>query len=156
MLENKDKIMKKLYSITFASSIAFLLLGCAGSSLNSNTIKHGTVSDAIKLDVKTACAPSMSPTEHLAVAKRFNPTAKKMKIEFMRFKVSNSKAIAAVEKAMKDGKKIVPLLKKKKYTLTSVKDAAWRTCVFAIRPLQLHHQAKTTAPLAIPGQGFKY
>jgi len=114
------------------------------------------VESATKLDVKTACSPTMSPAELLATAKKFNPTAVKMEIEFMRFKVTNSKAIAATEKALKEGKKEVALLKKKKYTLTSVKDAAWRTCVFAIRPLQLHAQAKTTTPLAIPGHGFKY
>jgi hypothetical protein len=143
--------MKTLLKTTLVAGAIFTLTACTGA--NSNV---GTVADAVKLDVKTACAASMSPAEHLAVAKRFNPTAKKMEIEFMRFKVTNSKAIAAIEKAMKNGKKVVPLLKKKKYTLKTVKDAAWRACVFAIRPLQLHAQAKTTTPLAIPGHGFKY
>ena len=137
--------MKKLLTITLISVLSFTLANAAGS-----------VAEAVKLDVKTACNPSMSPAEHLKVAKKFNPTAVNMEIEFMRFKVTNSKAIKATEKALKAGKKTVALLKKKKYTLNSVKDAAWRTCVFAIRPLQLHHQAKTTTPLAIPGMGFKY
>jgi len=143
--------MKKLLKTTLASAAILGLIGCTGATANV-----GTVADAVKLDVKTACAPTMSPAEHLAMAKKFNPTAVAMEIEFMRFKVTNSKAIAAVEKSLKAGEKVVPLLKKKKYTLSSVKDAAWRTCVFAIRPLQLHHQAKVTTPLAIPGHGFKY
>ena len=143
--------MKTLLKTTLAATAILTLVGCTSATANV-----GTVQDAVKLDVKTACNPSKSPAELLAVAKRFNPTAVKMEIEFMRFKVSNSKAIAATEKALKAGKKDVALLKKKKYTLHSVKDAAWRTCVFAIRPLQLHAQAKTTTPLAIPGLGYKY
>ena len=143
--------MNKLLKTLLASTAIFALVGCTSTSTNV-----GSIENAVKLDVKTACATTKSPAELLEIAKKFNPTAVKMEIEFMRFKVPNSKAIAATEKALKEGKKEVALLKKKKYTLTSVKDAAWRTCVFAIRPLQLHALAKTTTPLAIPGHGFKY
>jgi len=143
--------MNKLLKTTLASTALFALVGCTSATANV-----GSVEDAVKLDVKTACANTKSPAELLAIAKTYNPTAVKMEIEFMRFKVTNSKAIEAIEKTIKEGKTEVALLKKKKYTLTSVQDAAWRTCVFAIRPLQLHAQAKTTTPLAIPGHGFKY
>ena len=143
--------MKILLKTTLASAAILTLIGCTGATANVPSVQS-----AAKLDVKTACNPNMSVAEHLATAKKFNPLAVNLEIEFQRFKVPNSKAIAAIEKTIKEGKTEVALLKKQKYTLTSVKDAAWRTCVFAIRPLQLHHQAKTTTPLAIPGHGFKY
>jgi len=37
--------MKKLYTITLASAVAFTLLGCAGSTANA-----GTIAEAAKLD----------------------------------------------------------------------------------------------------------
>lgn len=146
MLEDKENTMKKLLTITLLLALPF----------TATFAKNGTVSQAAKLDIRKACNPNKTPAELLKIAKKFNPTAKRLQIEFMRFKVANSKAIKETEKALKAGKKEVALLKKKKYTLTSVKDAAWRTCVFAIRPLQLHRQAKKTTRLAIPGMGFKY
>ena len=143
--------MKKLYTITLASAVAFTLLGCAGSTANA-----GTIAEAAKLDVKVACNPKLGAEALLATAKKFNPTAVKHEIEFMRFKVTNSKAIKAIEKTMKEGKTTVHLLKKKKYTLTSVNDASWRACVFAIRPLQMAAAAEENYHLAVPGDKFTY
>jgi len=141
--------MNKLLKTTLVSTALFALV-------SSTSAFAGTLEDAVKLDVKTACASTKSPAELLATAKKYNPTAVKMEIEFMRFKVTNSKAIAATEKALKEGKKEVALLKKKKYTLTSVKDAAWRTCVFAIRPLQMAAAAEENYHLAVPGDKYTY
>ncbi len=143
--------MKKILKRTLGTVAVITMISCTNATANT-----GSISDAVKLDVKTACAPSMSPAEHLAMAKKFNPTAVKHEIEFMRFKVTNSKAIEETEKALKAGKKSVELLKKNKYTLHSVKDAAWRTCVFAIRPLQLAANAESNYHLAVPGDKFTY
>jgi hypothetical protein len=142
--------MKKLYTITLASVVASTLL-CAG-----DTVTTGTISEAVKLDVKVACNPKLGVKKLLATAKKFNPTAIKNEIEFMRFKVPNSKAIKAIEKTIKEGKTTVALLKKKKYTLTSVDDASWRACVFAIRPLQMAAAAEENYHLAIPGDKYTY
>jgi hypothetical protein len=142
--------MRKIYTLALASTVAFTLFGCAGNNMST-----GSIAEAAKLDVKTACNPSMGAKALLATAKKFNPIAVKNEIEFMRFGVTNSAAIKATEEAMKAGKTEVALLKKKKYTLTSVDDAAWRTCMFAIRPLQMaanvngYHEA-------IPGDKFTY
>ena len=142
--------MRKIYTLALASTVALTLLGCAGNNMGAGSIK-----EAASLDVKTACNPSMGAKALLAVAKKFNPIAVKNELEFKRFKVTNSKAIIATEEAMKAGKTEVALLKKHKYTLTSVKDAAWRTCVFAIRPLQMAANTDGYHD-AIPGDKFTY
>ena len=147
--------MRKIYTIALASTVALSLIGCGKQVDTPKVPTVDLTSVAAKLDVKVACNPALGSKALLTVAKKFNPTAVKNEIEFMRFKVSNSKAIKATEEAMKAGKTEVALLKKKKYTLTSVKDAAWRTCVFAIRPLQM--AANTEGyHLAVPGDKFTY
>jgi hypothetical protein len=143
--------MKKIYTLALASTVAFTLLGCA----NNNSTGVASIKQAAKLDVKTACNPKMGVKALLATAEKFNPIAVKNEIEFMRFGVTNTMAIKATKEAYKSGKSEVALLKKKKYALTSVKDAAWRTCVFAIRPLQM--AANTTGYHdAVPGDKFTY
>lgn len=144
--------MKKINKLTLVSTLSFILFTLGAINLNA-----ASISEAIKLDVKTACNPNMGPKALLQTAKKFNPIAVKNEVEFMRFKVTNSQAIIETEKALKAGKSEVALLKKKKYTLTSVKDAAWRTCVFAIRALQMKAYADAGHYKdAIPGDGFKY
>ena len=142
--------MRKIYTLALASTVALTLFGCAGNNTSTGSIKQ-----AATLDVKTACNPTMGAEALLATAKKFNPVAVKNDIEFMRFGVTNSKAIKVTEEALKAGKKEVALLKKKKYTLTSVEDAAWRTCVFAIRPLQMAANTEGYHE-AIPGDKFTY
>ena len=142
--------MKKLYTLTLASTITFALLGCAEKSMAATSIK-----EAAKLDVRTVCNPSLGSTALLEVAKKYNPIAVKNEVEFMRFGVTNSMAINATQEAIKAGKTEVALLKKKKYALTSVKDAAWRTCMFAIRPLQMAANTDGYHD-AIPGDKFTY
>ena len=142
--------MKKIYTLALASTVAFTLLGCTGNNMGTASIK-----EAASLDVRTVCNPSLGSKALLATAKKFNPIAVKNHIEFMRFGVTTSAAIKATEEAMKAGKTEVALLKKKKYALTSVKDAAWRTCVFAIRPLQMAANTNGYHD-AIPGDKFTY
>jgi hypothetical protein len=142
--------MRKIYTLALASTVAFTLLGCAGGNTSTGSIK-----EAASLDVKTVCNPKLGSKALLATAKKFNPIAVKNDIEFMRFGVTNTAAIKATEEALKAGKKEVALLKKKKYTLTSVEDAAWRTCVFAIRPLQMAANTEGYHD-AIPGDKFTY
>jgi len=150
--------MRKIYTIALASTVALSLIGC-GKQVEApkvnKVVKVDLIKEAAALDVRVACNSDLYTKTLLATAKKFNPIAVKNQIEFMRFGVTNSAAIKAIEEAMKAGKTEVALLKKKKYTLTSVNDAAWRTCVFAIRPLQMaanvngYHEA-------IPGDKFTY
>ena len=142
--------MRKIYTLALASAVAFTLLGCTTGNTGTASIK-----EAAALDVRTVCNPSLGSKALLATAKKFNPIAVKNHIEFMRFGVTNTMAINATEEAMKAGKTEVALLKKKKYALTSVKDAAWRTCVFAIRPLQMAANTDGYHD-AIPGDKFTY
>jgi len=142
--------MRKIYTLALASTVAFTLFGCAGNNMNTASIQQ-----AAALDVKTACNPSMGAKALLATAKKFNPIAVKNDAEFMRFGVTNTAAIKATEEAMKAGKTEVALLKKKKYALTSVDDAAWRTCVFAIRSLQMAANVNGYHD-AVPGDKFTY
>ena len=147
--------MRKIYTLALASTVALSLIGCTKQVEAPKAQTADLISVAAKLDVKTACNPTMGAKALLATAKKFNPTAVKNEIEFMRFGVTNSAAIKATEEAMKAGKTEVALLKKKKYTLTSVNDAAWRTCVFAIRPLQMAANTEGYHE-AIPGDKFTY
>ena len=140
--------MKKLISLTIASGLALALTGCGAQP---------SVESATKLDVKKVCDVNTHGVMGvLKTAKMYNPIAVKKEIEFMRFKVTNSKAIAAIEKDFKAGKKSVHLLKKKKYPVHSVKASAQRACIYAIRALQEHATAKTTWRMSVPGDGFKY
>ena len=150
--------MRKIYTLALASTVALSLIGCTKqveAPKVSKIVKVDLIKEAAALDVKVACSSNLYTKTLLATAKKYNPVAVENEIEFMRFGVTNSAAIKAVEETIKAGKTEVALLKKKKYTLTSVNDAAWRTCMFAIRPLQMAAN-KDGYHLAIPGDKFTY
>jgi hypothetical protein len=175
--------MKRIYSLTIAAGLALALSGCTGNNVSTpsgdkdgdgvanisdqcpNT-KMGTkvskdgckiYTSILDIDVQKVCnVKANGIATVLETAKKYNPTAVKHQVEFMRFKVSNTKAIAAIEKTIKEGKTTVALLKKKKYALTSVEDATQRACTFAIGALQLEAESAKNWRDAVPGDGFKY
>lgn len=139
--------MKKI--ILVASLLGF---GVASASL---------LEEAAKLDVKKTCdVKANGAAKVLAVAKKFNPEAVKLGVEFKRLGITNSKYIAAVEDALKNKKKEVVIKyknKKKPKTKKFPLDfAAWRTCTFAVRALQQRVEAEKTWRMAVPGDGFKF
>ena len=145
--------MKKLINLTIASGIALALAGCGSQP----TPKKVASNPIMELDVAKVCDVKANGLDKvLATAKKYNPIAVKKEIEFMRFKISNSKAISEIEKARKAGKTTVALMKKKKYALYTVDEAANRACIFAIRPLQQEVEAEESWREAVPGDGFKY
>ena len=144
--------MKKLYSLTIATSLAFLLSGCLGSSSNMDTA-------ASNVDVKNVCSVENNGIEKvLESATKYNAMAIKQHLEFMRLGMKASQYIDSAAAAVKSGAKTVDIVDKKgkKTGTVSTEYAAWRGCSFALRALQQHEEAQTTWKLAIPGDGYKY
>ena len=117
--------------------------------------------DAAKLDVKKVCDVKANGLEKvIAVAKKYNPEAIKLGVEFKRLGVKNREYIKYTEEAIKAKKKetvIKYLDKKKEKTKKFATDyAAWRACTFAVRALQQKVEAEKTWRMAVPGDGFKY
>ena len=128
---------------------------CAGVFANN------LVDEAAKLDVKKVCDVKANGTAKvLEVAKKFNPEAVKLGVEFTRLGISNRAYIKYTEEAIKAKKKEVVIKYKVKGEEKTKKFptdfAAWRACVFAIRALAQVKEAEKTWRLAIPGDGFKY
>ena len=131
------------------------------SVLGLSIASAGLVEDAAKLDVKKVCdVKANGAAKVLAVAKKFNPEAIKLGVEFKRLGIRNRLYVKAVEEAVKAKKKEVVIKykakgkeKTKKFPLDY---AAWRTCTFAVRALQLHKEADKTWRLAVPGDGYKF
>ena len=132
--------------------VATMTLSLANASLSE---------DAAKLDVKKVCDVKANGLDKvLAVAKKFNPEAIKLDIEFKRLGIKNREYIKALEAAVKAKSKETVIKYKKKGKEKTKKFptdyAAWRSCTFAVRALQLHEEGKKTWKLAVPGDGFKY
>jgi len=153
MLEDKDKTMKKLYTLAVSSTIVIALSGCASGL--STPSKAKSVMD---IDTKTACSIEKNGLENvLALAKKYNPIAVKHKVEFMRFGVSTTKYIKGVDTALKTNSKTVSVIgKKKKVQKFDINYATERACRFAISALKQEKEAQSTWRLAVPGDGFKY
>ncbi len=139
----------KLLKITTA---ILLSLSLANASLSE---------DATKLDVKKVCDVKANGLDKvLGVAKKYNPEAIKLGVEFKRLGIKNREYIKAVEEAIKSKSKDTVIKYKKKGKEKTKKFptdfATWRACTFAVRALQLHEEGKKTWRLAVPGDGFKY
>jgi len=139
----------KLLKITTA---IVLSLSLANASLSE---------DATKLDVKKVCDVKANGLDKvLGVAKKYNPEAIKLGVEFKRLGIKNREYIKAVEEAIKSKSKDTVIKYKKKGKEKRKKFptdfATWRACTFAVRALQLHEEGKKTWRLAVPGDGFKY
>ncbi len=131
------------------------------SVLGLSIASAGLVEDAAKLDVKKVCdVKANGAAKVLAVAKKFNPEAIKLGVEFKRLGIRNKLYVKAVEEAIKAKKKEVVIKytvkKKDKVKKFPLDYAAWRTCTFAVRALQLHKEADKTWRLAVPGDGYKF
>jgi len=131
------------------------------SVLGLSIASAGLVEEAAKLDVKKVCdVKANGAAKVVAVAKKFNPEAVKLGVEFKRLGIKNRLYVKAVEEAVKAKKKeVVIKYKKKKKEKTKkfpLDYAAWRTCTFAVRALQLHKEADKTWRLAVPGDGYKF
>ena len=131
------------------------------SVLGLSIASAGLVEDAAKLDVKKVCdVKANGVAKVVAVAKKFNPEAIKLGVEFKRLGIKNRLYVKAVEEAIKDKKKEVVIKytvkKKDKVKKFPLDYAAWRTCTFAVRALQLHKEADKTWRLAVPGDGYKF
>ncbi len=118
------------------------------------------VEEASKLNVKKVCDVKANGLEKvLAVAKKYNPEAIKLGVEFKRLGIRNSVYIKGLEGAIKAKKSKVTLSYKKKgkkKTKTFKTDyATWRACTFAVRSLQQVKEAQKDYHLAIPGDGLK-
>ena len=131
------------------------------STLGIAVATAGLVDEAAKLDVKKVCdVKANGAAKVLEVAKKFNPEAIKLGVEFQRLGIKNRAYIKYTEKAIKAKKKEVVIKYKKKGKEKTKKFptnfAAWRACVFAIRALAQVKEAEKTWRLAVPGDGFKY
>jgi len=131
------------------------------SVLAASIASAGLIDDAVKLDVKKVCdVKANGAAKVVAVAKKFNPEAVKLGVEFKRLGIKNRLYVKAVEEAVKAKKKEVTIHYKKKGKEKTKKFpldyAAWRTCTFAVRALQEKVEADKTWKMAIPGDGFKY
>ncbi len=121
----------------------------------------GLVEEAMKLDVKKVCdVKANGAVKVLEIAKKFNPEAVKLGVEFKRLGITNSNYIKYTNEAIKAKKKeVVIKYKKKKEEKTKkfpLDYAAWRACTFSIRALQQVKEAEKTWRLAVPGDGFKF
>ena len=119
------------------------------------------VDDAAKLDVKKVCDVKANGLEKvIAVAEKFNPEAIKLGVEFKRLGVKNREYIKFTKEAIKAKSKETVIKYKSKGKEKTKKFptdyAAWRTCTFAVRALQLNAEGKKTWRLAVPGDGYKY
>lgn len=133
--------MKKLLIIA--------LLGAAAANA-------GLVEEAAKLDVKKVCdVKANGAAKVLDVAKKFNPEAVKLGVEFKRLGITNRNYIKYTDEAIKAKKKETVIKYKKKGKEKTKKFptdfAAWRACVFAVRALQEHKEAEKTWKMAVPG-----
>jgi hypothetical protein len=122
-------------------------------------ISYSSASDLANLDVKKECNVEVNGIEKvLATAKKYNETAVKNKVEFMRLGMKTSQYIEAVDGALKSGAKNIDIVdnKKKKTGEVTVEYGAWRACAFAISALTQEAEGKTTWKLASPSDGYKY
>ncbi len=139
--------MKKL--ITIAFTLSFVSLAA------------GALEEVSKIDVAKICdVNSNGLVKVLNIAKKYNPEAIKLGVEFKRLGIRNELYIKALEKSIKNKDKITVVKYKAKGKEKSKKfDTNFlthRACTFAVRALQQVNEAKKTWRLAVPGDGFKY
>ena len=120
----------------------------------------GYANNITNLDVKEVCdVKKHGILSVLALAKKYNPIAKKEGLEFKRLGMKNSQYISSIEKALKTKSNMIVLLDKKgkptKNKLT-IEYATTRACKFAISALVQAKEADQTWRLSIPGDGYKY
>ncbi len=148
--------MKKTKFLTIAACMALAF----GASAVAGDKTDAILKEAMKVDVAKTCDPQKnSVTKLLAVAKKYNPTAVKLGVEFKRLGMTTTQYIQETQKALKAKSKTVTLLDKNGKPTdkkVSVDYAAERACKFAVRALQEYVDAQTTYKLAIPGEGYKY
>ena len=122
-------------------------------------ISYSSASEISKVDVKKECnVESNGIKKVLETAKKYNETAIKNKVEFMRLGMKTSQYIEAVDGALKSGAKNIDIVdnKKKKTGEATVEYAAWRACAFAISAVTQYEEGKTSWKLASPSDGYKY
>ena len=139
--------MKKLIITATALSFAFL---------SANALE-----EVAKIDVKDVCkVEKVGAAKALEVAKKYNPEAIKLGVEFKRLGIKNREYIKALEEAIKAKKKetIVKYDNNGKEATKTFETnfLAERACKFAVRALQQVNEAEKTWRLAVPGDGFKY
>jgi len=142
ILESKGANMKKI----------ILTLSIVGFSLANASL----LDEAAKLDVKKVCDVKANGLEKvIAVAKKFNPEAVKLGVEFKRLGIKNREYIKYTNEAIKAKKKETVIKYKNKGKEKTKKFAtnyaAWRACTFAVRALQQVKEAEKTWRLAVPG-----
>jgi hypothetical protein len=131
------------------------------ATVSVSFVTASLLDDAAKLDVKKVCdVKANGLAKVLNVAKKYNPEAIKLGIEFKRLGVKNREYIKYTDKAIKAKKKETVIKYKSKGKEKTKKFAtdyaAWRACTFAVRALQQKVEAEKTWRLAVPGDGFKY
>ncbi len=130
------------------------------AALTLTIANAGLVEEAAGLDIKKVCAQSNDAAKLLDLAKKYNAEAVKLGVEFKRLGIKNSNYIKALESSVKSKAKETVIKYKKKGKEQTKKFptayAAWRSCSFAIRALQLHEEGKKTWRLSVPGDGYKY
>jgi hypothetical protein len=131
------------------------------ATVSVSFVTASLLEDAAKLDVKKVCdVKANGLAKVLNVAKKYNPEAIKLGIEFKRLGVKNREYIKYTDKAIKAKKKETVIKYKSKGKEKTKKFAtdyaAWRACTFAVRALQQKVEAEKTWRLAVPGDGFKY
>jgi hypothetical protein len=117
--------------------------------------------EAAKLDVKKVCdVKANGLAKVLEVAKKYNPEAIKLGVEFKRLGVKNREYIKYADEAIKAKKKETVIKYKEKGKEKSKKFATdyatWRACTFAIRALQQKVEAEKSWRKAVPGDGYNY
>jgi hypothetical protein len=136
-------------------------IGLVAVTLALSVASANLLEEASKLDVKEVCDVKANGLEKvLEVAKKFNPEAIKLGVEFKRLGIRNREYIKFAEEAIKNKQKETVIKYKEKGEEKSKKFstdyATWRACTFAIRALQQVNEAEETWRLSIPGDGYKF
>jgi hypothetical protein len=124
-------------------------------------VTAGLLEDAAKEDVKKTCdVKANGLAKVLDIAKKYNPEAIKLGVEFKRLGIKNREYIKFAQEAIK-AKKKETIIKykskgKDKTKKFATEYATWRACTFAIRALQQKVEAEKTWRMAVPGDGYKY
>lgn len=148
--------MKKIQSLTIAALTAMTLSSSGFAQENTAAV----LKEAMKVDVATACIPGKNSVDQLLkTAKKFNPTAIELGVQFKRLGMTTAQYIDLIEKAIRSKSKTITLLDKNGKPTKNKMDidsAAERACKFAVRALQQHVEADESYKLAIPGEGYQY
>jgi len=130
------------------------------SALTLSVANAGLVEEAAAADIKKICNPSNGVAKLVETAKKFNAEAVKLGVEFKRLGIKNSEYIKALDEAIKSKSKETVIKYKSKGKEKTKKFpteyAAWRSCTFAVRALNLKAESDKTWHLSVPGDGFKY